>query len=384
MEHNSDLSPSILDLSELDLAFSNFKNKKVLITGHTGFKGSWLASWLNYLGAKVLGIALDPITSPSIFQIIDLTSHIEDYRVDIRNIEEIEEIFLRFQPDFVFHLAAQSLVNTAFKNPKDTWEVNVIGTVNILECLRKLDKDITAIFITSDKCYKNVEKTQGYSETDILGGTDPYSASKGAAEFVISSYAKTYFRESKLNIKIASARAGNVIGGGDWSDGRLIPDCIKSWTKNKSVELRNPMATRPWQHVLEPLSGYLTLALALQKNYKLHGEAFNFGPNDDLNKNVLDLVIEMSKHWDKVKWEDLSNQKQEFPESNLLQLNCEKADEYLGWRAALNFDETVFFTASWYKTFYLHELNMIRHSQDQIKTYSEIANKKGIKWAKLP
>lgn len=384
MEHNSNLSPSILDLSELDLTFSNFKNKKVLITGHTGFKGSWLASWLTYLGAKVSGIGLDPITSPSIFQIIDLASQIDDHRVDIRSSEEIEEILLRLQPDFVFHLAAQSLVNTAFKNPKETWEINVIGTVNILESLRKLDKNVTAIFITSDKCYRNVEKTQGYSETDILGGADPYSASKGAAEFVISSYVKTYFRESKLNIRIASARAGNVIGGGDWSDGRLIPDCIISWTKNKSVELRNPMATRPWQHVLEPLSGYLTLALALEKNYKLHGEAFNFGPNDDLDKNVLDLVIEMSKHWDKVKWKDLSNQKQEFPESKLLQLNCKKADEFLGWRASLNFDETVLLTASWYKTFYLHESNMIRLCQDQIKTYSEIANKKGIKWAKLP
>ena len=381
MKYSPNSSHLSFDYSTRDLAFSNFKDKRVLITGHTGFKGSWLATWLNYLGAKVLGVALDPTTIPSNFYTLGLSTLISDYRVDIRNSTDLGEIFDQFQPDFVFHLAAQSLVSTAFKNPKETWEVNVLGTVNVLECLRKLENEVTAIFITSDKCYKNIEKHEGYIETDSLGGTDPYSASKGAAEFVIASYAKSYFIESKQNIKIASARAGNVIGGGDWSEGRLVPDCVKSWANNNSVELRNPMATRPWQHVLEPLSGYLTLALTLQENSNLHGEAFNFGPDDDRNNSVLDLVVEMAQHWDKVKWKDLSKQKQEYPESKLLKLNCTKANQNLNWRAALNFEETVLFTASWYKDYFLNKEQMDVQTDHQIKLYSQIAKEKGLKWA---
>ncbi len=230
--------------------FKRFKNKKVLVTGHTGFKGSWLTIWLKILGAKVLGISNGVLTNPSIFKITKLEKKIESRKVDIRNLKKVKKIFLSFKPDFVFHLAAQSLVQKSYKSPLETFETNSLGTLNILEALRGIKKKCTVILITSDKSYKNLELKRGYRENDILGGLDPYSASKGSAELIIQSYINSYYKKNN-KILIGVARAGNVIGGGDWSVNRLVPDCVKSWSKKKTVLLRNPSSTRPWQHVLE-------------------------------------------------------------------------------------------------------------------------------------
>jgi len=288
---------------------------------------------------------------------------------------------LDIKPSFVFHLAAQALVYQSYENPLETWETNVLGTINVLESLRRLNNLCIAIFITSDKCYNNTEKDQGYLETDELGGSDPYSASKGAAEFAIRSYTKSYFPIEKTNVRIASARAGNVIGGGDWSADRIIPDCVKSWSENNTVKLRNPNSVRPWQHVLEPLSGYLTLALALKNNVNFHGEAFNFGPSLQENLSVLELVKEMSVYWDKVKWSYASGLINNYHEANLLKLDCNKALNLLSWHAAMNFKDTVRMTAEWYKLFYSNPEKVIDMTNSQIDQYLKIANVSGLKWA---
>jgi len=358
-----------------------FAGKTVLITGHTGFKGSWLAFWLQKLGAKVIGIGLDPTTQPSLFNTLDLRSKIEDFRLDIRDSKRIDQVICTTRPDYVFHLAAQSLVNISFNNPTYTWETNVIGTLNILESLRKLDSGCVAVMITSDKCYKNVEQSMGYKETDELGGFDPYSASKGAAEFVIRSYVKSFFSQPSNEIQIASARAGNVIGGGDWADKRIIPDCMKSWALNEPVVLRNPNSTRPWQHVLEPLSGYMTLALALKSNPDLHGEAFNFGPNLKEDYSVSSLVDEVASHWDRAKWTTDSSTESAYYESNLLKLECEKASRLLKWSSVFNFSETSKFTAEWYKQYYCDASVMAETTLSQIEIYEKYAHLRGLNWA---
>ena len=306
-------------------ALSVFNGARVLVTGHNGFKGTWLSLWLTQLGAKVSGIALDLPTGPSHFAAARLVERVEDCRLDIREGAELKTLVQDIQPDFVFHLAAQALVRLSYVNPVDTWQTNTMGTINVLEALRGIKKHCVAVLITSDKCDDNVEWVWGYRETDALGGPDPYSASKGAAELAIKSHIKSYFNNPDNNIFIASARAGNVIGGGDWSLDRIIPDCVRAWSEAQEVELRNPNATRPWQHVLEPLCGYLTLAVALSNNPKFHGESFNFGPSIQNNHSVQDLVIQMSNFWDKVKWKDVSNEYVGPYESTLLKLNCDKA-----------------------------------------------------------
>ena len=264
--------------------FYKFKNKKVIITGHTGFKGSWLTLWLKLLGAKIIGISLDVPTKPSHYDKLNLGKKIINIKLDIRNLKKLEKIFKKYQPDYVFHLAAQSLVKKSYTDPIETFTTNTIGTMNVLESLKKINKKFAAVIITSDKSYKNLEIKRGYHEKDLLGGKDPYSASKGAAEIIIQSFVNSYFKKNKSK-NIAVARAGNVIGGGDWSENRLIPDCIKSWSVNKKAMIRNPKSTRPWQHVLEAIRGYLTLAICLYKDHKLHGEPFNFGPKHSQNKN---------------------------------------------------------------------------------------------------
>ena len=284
-----------------------FKGKRVIVTGHTGFKGSWLVAWLKIMGAQVTGIGLDPYTKPSNFEASSIGTNIIDLRHDIKDQDGLSNIFEDSKPDFVFHLAAQALVRKSYMDPTETWQTNVIGTLNVLEALRKLKNPCTAVLITSDKCYDNVEWVWGYRENDSLGGPDPYSASKGAAELLIKSYVKSYFPKENTNIRVASARAGNVIGGGDWSIDRIVPDCVKAWSKSEVVELRNPHATRPWQHVLEPLSGYISLASHLSEEINLHGEAFNFGPQAQQNKSVLELVVSMQKTWNKVKFQDISD-----------------------------------------------------------------------------
>lgn len=357
-----------------------FNGAKVIVTGHTGFKGSWLSLWLAELGAQVHGISVSIPTTPSHFQAISLDGLVQDHRLNVLNPSALKELLVKIEPDFVFHLAAQALVKESYLRPLDTWLTNTIGTANVLDGLRALKTPCTAIMITSDKCYDNVEWVWGYRENDALGGPDPYSASKGAAELAIRSYVKSFFPKDG-NIKIGVGRAGNVIGGGDWAPDRIVPDCVKAWSTGGCVELRNPLATRPWQHVLEPLSGYLNLAMALGKNSDLHGQAFNFGPIDQQNYSVQSLVQEMSRHWEQVKWADVSAQYGGPYESNLLKLNCDKANHYLKWRSVWGFDTTVKETSIWYKTFYENMMSA-KYSLGQIKLFMEDAKAKRLDWAK--
>ncbi len=358
-----------------------FKNSRVVVTGHTGFKGSWLTAWLKLLGANVMGISLNPPTNPSHFKSSKINFGIKDVRLDIRDKKKIEKKILSFKPKFVFHLAAQSLVGRSYENPSLTWETNVIGTLNILETLKKLKNNCNVVIITSDKCYFNKEVHYGYKETDTLGGKDPYSGSKASAEILFNTYMNSFFKR-KNKIRIATARAGNVIGGGDWAKDRIIPDCVRSWSKNKRTELRNPNSTRPWQHVLEAISGYLCLAINLKNNKKIHGESFNFGPDLSKEYSVIELVKEMGSHWNNVKWKKISKTKRKFSESALLRLNCNKAKRVLNWQSVLNFKETVEMVANWYVDFYTKSTNVSLATNDQIKIYQSLANKRGLKWAK--
>tara|TARA_B100000886_G_scaffold335267_1_gene292076 strand:+ start:4416 stop:5516 length:1101 start_codon:yes stop_codon:yes gene_type:complete len=366
------------------MTFSNvFQNKSVIITGHTGFKGSWLLAWLKSLGAKITGISFDIPTIPSHYAYGNMKNNIVDYKIDIREKSKLKDAIQSANPDFIFHLAAQPIVKKSYESPYETWSTNLMGSLNILDSVRDFKKRCNVIMITSDKCYDNVEWSWGYRENDILGGPDPYSASKGATELMIKSYVKSYFSGVDNLVHIASARAGNVIGGGDWAENRIIPDCIKSWSKNLPVNLRNPNSTRPWQHVLEPLSGYLLLASNLNKNSSFHGEAYNFGPESHQNFSVRELVESMSKHWKKVKWNDISNnQKIEAYESNLLKLNCDKALHHMNWRPVLDFKSTVKMTAIWYKSFYEEDINNNQTTIKQISDYTQKAKQKGLVWAK--
>ena len=276
---------------------SYFQNKRVIVTGNTGFKGSWLSIWLRQLGAEVHGLSNGVPTQPSIFEDLELANEITHHHVDLRNLGDVQQVVQAVKPDVVFHLAAQALVLAAYENPLETLTTNVIGTANILEALRNAALPCSAIMITSDKCYENVEWLWGYRENDTLGGSDPYSASKACAEHVIQAYYKSYFSNAHSPVKLVSTRAGNVIGGGDWAEHRIVPDCIRAWTRHASVDVRRPAATRPWQHVLEPLSGYLQLAYCMANNSQLSGQAYNFGPSSDQNHSVNELLQEISRHW---------------------------------------------------------------------------------------
>lgn len=364
------------------LLLNSFKNKSVLITGHTGFKGAWLSAWLKNLGAKVVGVALGPPTVPSHFVAGNIASGMSDLHINICDQVAFEDAVLAAEPDFIFHLAAQALVSRSYQDPMETWETNVMGTLHLLEALRKLKKPCSAVIITSDKCYDNVEWLWGYRETDALGGPDPYSASKGAAELAIKSHIKSYFPKATSTVRIASARAGNVIGGGDWAVNRIVPDCVKSWSEDRHVELRNPHSTRPWQHVLEPLSGYLTLAIALSARPELHGEPFNFGPLAQQNHSVLALVKQMSLYWHQVRWQDVSAAAAAAPyESGLLKLNCDKSLHELHWHAVLGFEDTVRMTAEWYRSYYKQPEKIVAITTDQICAYTGIARQQGLEWA---
>jgi len=344
-----------------------FRNKKILITGHTGFKGSWLSLWFENLGAEVLGVSKDIPTKPSHFKLINLDRKIKNKFVDITNLKKLKKIFINYKPDFVFHLAAQSLVKKSYRDPILTFHTNAIGTLNIMECLKVLKNKCIAIIITSDKSYKNLEINRGYREEDILGGIDPYSSSKASAEFIIQTYYKSYLSKKK-NIRIGIARAGNVIGGGDWSEDRLIPDCMKSWSKNKKVVIRSPNSTRPWQHVLDALYGYITLSINLKKNSKLNGQVFNFGPALNNNYKVIEVLKLAKKFWDKVFWKILDKKKKDY-ESNLLKLNSSKAKTILKWNCNLSLKETIYFTTDWYKYFYIKKKNMYNFSKNQISLF---------------
>jgi len=329
-----------------------FKNKKVIITGHTGFKGSWLLSWMIKNNAKVLGISKDIPSKPSHFKIIKklYKNKFIDKRENINNKIKLEKIIKKFSPDFIFHLAAQSIVTKSIEDPISTWNSNLFGTLNILEILRQMKRKCVVIFVTSDKCYENYEMPKGYKETDRLGGEDPYSASKASIEILISSYFRTYLKNNK-NIRIATVRAGNVIGGGDWSSNRIIPDCIRAWRRNKKVYIRNPNSTRPWQHVLEPLRGYMELAINLYKSKDLNGNSFNFGPKQNYKtKKVIEVVKIIKRYLNDFKWQ--FKKKNKIKEQNLLRLNCKKAKNYLNWETILNSDESISLTVDWYYKYY--------------------------------
>ena len=352
------------------MIFKNtFKNKKILITGHTGFKGSWLALWLSSLGAKVTGVSKYVPTQPSHFESAQIKDLIEDIRLDILNISALKKVIYKVKPDFVFHLAAQSLVSESYLHPLKTFQVNTIGTANILEIMRDFSRKSVLILITSDKCYLNREWIWGYKETDTLGGIDPYSASKASAEILINSYINSYFQKNSL-VRIGIGRAGNVIGGGDWAKNRIVPDCMRAAALGEIVEIRNPCATRPWQHVLEPLSGYLTLAKSLVSGNKYHGEAFNFGPSNIQNASVEELVQRMSIIWKKVICKDISNKNNFMHESGLLKLNCDKAFNYLNWNSRWDLNKTIKETVIWYKNYYSSKgKNMQAFSLEQISDY---------------
>lgn len=359
-----------------------FNNKNVLITGHTGFKGSWLSLWLAHVGANVTGISNNEISNPSNFSTSKISGVIDDKRLDIRNADAIKSLVLEIKPDFVFHLAAQALVRPSYENPLETISTNAIGTANVLDAIRALDKKVVAVMITSDKAYDNVEWVWGYRETDRLGGKDPYSASKGMAELAIRSYVESFFNNSNSNIRVGIARAGNVIGGGDWAVDRIVPDCMEAWAKGETVNIRSPHATRPWQHVLEPLSGYLSLAKDLYISYDHHGEAYNFGPSADQNFSVCKLIDEMAKYWDQIKWNDISNNEGHVHEAGLLKLNCDKSLHDLKWHSSLMFTDTVKMTVEWYKQFYKNKnLPMFDFSINQIESYIKIAKLNNINWA---
>jgi CDP-glucose 4,6-dehydratase len=365
--------------------FNNrFTNKKVLITGNTGFKGSWLSTWLLGLGADVYGISKDIPTNPSMFEVLNLTKKITHYQEDIRDYAKVKRIIGIVKPDFLFHMAAQPIVVTSYKDPLETISSNVMGTTNVLEALREINHRCNAVIITSDKCYDNVEWVWGYKETDALGGKDIYSGSKGAAEIIFKSYFHSYFNDSeKSNVRIVTVRAGNVIGGGDWAAYRIVPDCIKAWMDGKSVEIRSPKATRPWQHVLEPLSGYLSIAANLDSNIKLNGESFNFGPHAEYSKTVKELLDDLSKYWAlKQDASFISSQISEFHEAGLLKLNCDKSLYHLKWLPTLDYEKLIEFTSTWYFNFYNLKTNMLKYTLEQIENYESIALEKGIEWTK--
>ena len=356
--------------------------KTVLVTGHTGFKGTWLSLWLQNLGAKVVGVSIDVPSSPSHFDAAQIVNHIEDHRIDIRDSKALTALVEKVQPDFVFHLAAQALVRPSYVDPLETISTNALGSANVLNALRSLSKPVVAVMITSDKAYDNVEWIWGYRETDRLGGKDPYSASKGMAELAIRTFVESYFSHSDSNVRVGITRAGNVIGGGDWAVDRIVPDCMEAWASGETVDIRSPQATRPWQHVLEPLSGYLCLAESLYLDNQNHGEAYNFGPSADQNYPVSELIDEMSKYWDQIKWNDVSTDTGHVHEAGLLKLNCDKALVDLKWHSTLQFEETVKMTVEWYKTYYQSpNQSMYDFTIDQIEAYTKAAKLNNIGWA---
>ncbi len=362
------------------MKFDIYRNKTVLVTGHTGFKGSWLTLWLKHLNARVVGLSLDVPTNPSHYNSSMIYTGIDDHRADIKKLEEIKSVVLDVEPDFIFHLAAQPLVRLSYDQPLNTIFTNAIGSVNILDALREVKRSTTVVMITSDKAYDNLEWSWGYRETDRLGGDDPYSASKGMAEIAIKSYHKSFYNSSNSQIRIGVGRAGNVIGGGDWALDRIVPDCMKSWSKNDIVNIRNPNSTRPWQHVLEPLSGYLLLGEKLKRSNELNGEAYNFGPASNQNFSVKDLINEMGKHWEKVKWNISTGDNPSSNEAGLLKLNCDKALFDLSWVPTLEFEETVEMTVHWYKEYY-NNSPMDEYSLNQIIQYMQLAKQRRNSWA---
>ncbi len=336
-----------------------YLGKRVLVTGHTGFKGSWLCMWLKELGAKVTGISLAPETLPNHWTLLRLDSIIDDFRLDIRDANDVAKIFEDTQPEIVFHLAAQPLVRRSYQNPLETWSTNVMGTANVLEACRKTRSVQGIVVVTSDKCYENREWIWGYRENDQLGGHDPYSASKAGSEFVAASYRSAFFGSEGLPL-LATARAGNVIGGGDWSDDRLIPDFVRAIISKRPLEIRLPNATRPWQHVLEPLCGYLLLGQNMLLGDRQFEGSWNFGPEYTGNRTVSEVVDILSNSWGNIQWHKTITA--EPHEANLLFLDTTKAFTQLGWKSLWGFETTLKKTVEWYRAF-IEQDAVISHQQ---------------------
>jgi CDP-glucose 4,6-dehydratase len=350
-----------------------YRGTSVLLTGHTGFKGTWLTLWLKTLGAEVTGVSLEPNSKPSHWDLLGLD--IVEERIDIRNAEKVKEAINIAKPKIVFHLAAQPLVRHSYSDPLGTWSTNVMGTANLLDACRQQPSVRAVIIVTTDKCYENKEWSWGYRETDRLGGHDPYSASKAGAELVVASYRKAFFSTSESPL-LASVRAGNVIGGGDWSEDRLIPDMVRAIKSKKTLEIRSPNATRPWQHVLESLSGYLLLGQNLLQGKQDFGQAWNFGPYRDGNRSVGDVLSSMKKEWPALDWK-ITRSPQPH-EANLLYLDSSKAHQHLKWEPVWSIDESITATAAWYRTFL--EQNKVTSSA-QLADYIKKAQSAGVKWS---
>jgi CDP-glucose 4,6-dehydratase len=360
--------------------FSNeYKDKKIFVTGNTGFKGSWLAFWLMNMGASVLGNSLNLPTDPNHHEILNLD--FETIVGDIRDLKKLQNAIKSFQPDIVFHLAAQSLVRKSYQRPVETFETNIMGTVNTFEACRQSSSVRAIINVTSDKCYENREWIWGYRETDSVGGYDPYSASKGCAEIITDSYRRSFFPVDKYReiheTLVVSVRAGNVIGGGDWGEDRLVPDIIRAASNNEKIQIRSPHAIRPWQHVLEPLSGYLLLGQHLLEGAKEFSGAWNFSPSDEGHRNVLAVVRELQKHWSNINYQIEVDEKN-LHEASLLKLDCSKAYSNLNWRPVWDSFATFAKTATWYKEFY--ESGNIVNGR-QLTEYVTDAKQNQISWA---
>lgn len=375
-----------------------YRGRRVLVTGHTGFKGAWLAHWLLELGAEVTGFSLPPPTEPSAFALLGLSERLTHIEGDIRDIEGVRAVWRKVQPEFVFHLAAQSLVRLSYQDPLATYSTNVMGTAHVLEATRHLVQKgggpVTMICVTTDKCYENHERLSGYQESDAMGGHDPYSSSKGAAELIISAYRRSYFPPAACRTEnlrhwmgIASARAGNVIGGGDWAADRILPDCVRCLLAGEAIPVRHKKATRPWQHVLEPLSGYLWLGARIDQSLRRREidqldnlcSAFNFGPSSDSNKTVAELVEEVLRHWPG-KWEDRP-ESGAVHESHLLNLAIHKACHLLQWSPAWDFATTIEKTISWYRFYLADQSAAVAVTRSQIAQYVDDAAARQIRWA---
>ena len=357
-----------------------YKDKTVLVTGHTGFKGSWLVYWLTQMGANVIGYSLEAPTIPNHMDLLDLD--IVSIIGDIKDVNKLDEVFSTYNPDIVFHLAAQALVRLSYENPIETYETNVIGTLKIFEACRKYQ--VKAIVnITSDKAYENKEWIWGYRENDPLGGYDPYSASKGCADILTNSYRNSYFNvntyKNTHNTLLASCRAGNVIGGGDWAQDRLMTDIMLAVSSNKKVSIRNPLATRPWQHVLEPLSGYLFIGQKLLEEKVAFSDAWNFGPADEGSITVEKVVQNVKKYWDDIDFE-FNVDKEQLHEANMLKLDCSKAHILLKWRNVWDSETTFEKTVKWYKSYYTENKTVL--TKDNLVSYITAAKIKDIEWTK--
>lgn len=349
-----------------------FRGKKILLTGHTGFKGTWLACWLKQLGADVTGIALPTDTSPSHWQLLNV--EINSIEADIRDAKKMRALFQEISPDFVFHLAAQSLVRESYINPIDNWDTNVIGTVNVLDACRYVDSVRAIVVVTTDKVYENNGDKADFNEGDPLGGHDPYSASKAACELVVQSYRCSFFAER--GVLLASARAGNVIGGGDWARDRLIPDIVRASHSGVPVKIRYPNAVRPWQHVLDSLSGYLCLAQSLLLGQSDNATAWNFGPESAQCKTVSEVLCHMQQHWPALCWK--VETVQQPSEAIVLTLDSQQAKRKLKWDQVWDFEQTAYYTAQWYQRFYQQQAVV---TTEQLWKYVEDAKRQGLVWA---